>query len=492
MESRDERVISVLEWIATAIAALWIAMSFTYPFGWDQGIFSWAGDVIVRGGMPYVDAWDIKGPLVHYAYALAQSLFGVHLWSIRVLDAALLVTATIAVRRSVAAVADRAAARWAGTLYFLWYASHSYWHTAQPDGWAGMLLVLALSPLLARTTPVGSVPLGIAGLCVGLMTLFKPLFGVFLLLPLAHLAMVQGLTRVGPYVTVVAGWMFPIALMAAWFARHGALDELIAVHLKYSALYSGLGPGDPLRSTVEYVASGVMVVALPVVVYGSVVLWRRKREAAIVLVSWVALGILVVLAQNRFYAYHWLPIVPAVAILAAIGLHDLRSRMPVLAYIAYGLVLLRSVAPIVVEELRFVRWATGNMDHDAYYDAYGESGDDMKAVWWLRETARPGHVFIFGWHSGVGWLGGRQTVSRFGYSLPLMLAEGPTRSQYRAELLEALRATPPQYIVVTAQSAHILDQPMTIADFPELADLVSRVYREVAQFGEITIHEMAQ
>ena len=62
-----------------ALAAVWVTASLSWPFGWDQGILAWAGDVIHQGGMPYRDAWDIKGPLAYYLYALAQWLFGKNL-----------------------------------------------------------------------------------------------------------------------------------------------------------------------------------------------------------------------------------------------------------------------------------------------------------------------------------------------------------------------------------------------------------------------------
>src|SRR4030095_9588147 len=162
-----------------ALAALWVVMSFTYPFGWAQGLFAWVGDAIFRGGLPYRDAWDFKGPLLYYVYALAQWLLGVHLWSIRVVDAAFLGLATVAVFRTAAALADKRTARFAAVLYTLWYASHSYWHTSQPDGWAGMLLIGAVGLLLSDFYPT-TVRIAGAGFCLGLAALLKPLWLVFI------------------------------------------------------------------------------------------------------------------------------------------------------------------------------------------------------------------------------------------------------------------------------------------------------------------------
>ena len=84
----------------------------------------------------------------------------------------------------------------------------------------------------------------------------------------------------------------------------------------------------------------------------------------------------------------------------------------------------------------------------------------------------------------------RRVVSRFGFSMPLMIGEGlEIREKYRAELLDALNKTPPVYVVVAPQSEQIIGARLTIEDFPGLADFVRARYREVARFGPITIHE---
>lgn len=50
--------------------------------GRDSGIFAYVGKTILDGGVPYVDAWDNKTPMVYYINALAFSLFGINLWAL--------------------------------------------------------------------------------------------------------------------------------------------------------------------------------------------------------------------------------------------------------------------------------------------------------------------------------------------------------------------------------------------------------------------------
>jgi Dolichyl-phosphate-mannose-protein mannosyltransferase len=46
------------------------------PFERDEGAYAYISDVIQRGGIPYLDAFDHKPPAVYYFYRLAVELFG--------------------------------------------------------------------------------------------------------------------------------------------------------------------------------------------------------------------------------------------------------------------------------------------------------------------------------------------------------------------------------------------------------------------------------
>jgi 4-amino-4-deoxy-L-arabinose transferase-like glycosyltransferase len=488
----DERFRSWLVAGGIAIAALWLVMSMTYPLGWDQGLFAWMGNAIVDGGLPYRDAWDFKGPLLYYVYALAQWLFGVHLWSIRLVDAALLIIGTAGVHRTAAVLADARSARFGAVLFALWYASHSFWHTAQPDGWTGMLVMLAVAALAARESSPTFGKTATAGICLGLTVLMKPLWAALLVPPVLYLALSSATDRAKLILALFAGWALPLAVALAWFASQGALADVVDVHLRYSALYAGLASDNRLRGLAEYfLASRVMALAAPIAAYGLVVLWRTRRPTAVLLATWLAITVFLVVLQGRFYAYHWLPMLPAMAVLVTVGLCDLFDRARSFELILSIALILGCVAPICLEEARFVAWRFGAIDRQEYYNAFGEPGFDMQAVDWLRTTGAPGKIFTFGWHCAVPWLSERQSVSRFGYSLPLMMAdETSVRSSYREELIAALTADPPKYIVVGTLSEQILGTRLTIADFPEFAELVEHRYRPVAQFGTIAIYEI--
>lgn len=264
---------------------MWTGMSLSYPFGWDQGILSWAGHVVVRGGMPYRDAWDMKGPVAYYVFALTEAIFGVNLWGVRVVDAAFLILTSACIGRAVSKLTDPATGRWSAILFYLWYASHSYWHTAQPDGWAGMLMAVVMLPALVQGDLIGPLKMGLAGACVGLMSLVKPTYAVFLVLPLLSSFSTRASRWVVDAAAVMGGWIVPIALCVGWFEAHGALRDLWAVYVRYpSTAYTELGAlafGERARGLVEYLFQApVMAVGLPMVIVGALALWQTHRAPA--------------------------------------------------------------------------------------------------------------------------------------------------------------------------------------------------------------------
>ena len=122
--------------------------SLTWPFAWDPGIFTWVGDTIRHGGLPYRDAWDAKGPFACYAYALVQRSEIPTMWPVRLLDLAFVTAGAVAV----AAIVRRFVPGNAGVLtaFFLVLTHYStdFYNTAQPDAWIAAISAMAMAVLL--------------------------------------------------------------------------------------------------------------------------------------------------------------------------------------------------------------------------------------------------------------------------------------------------------------------------------------------------------
>src|SRR4030043_1552565 len=61
------------------------------PFERDEGAYAYVSDTIDRGGLPYVDAFDHKPPIIYYIYNLSFKLFGRSIASPRIMAALFLI-----------------------------------------------------------------------------------------------------------------------------------------------------------------------------------------------------------------------------------------------------------------------------------------------------------------------------------------------------------------------------------------------------------------
>ena len=193
-EVRVRQVAGALErfaWPACgALVIVWAIAYVTWPFSSDQGVLSWVGRIIADGGMPYRDAWEIRGPAPFLAYAAIARVFGVAQWPLRVLDLAILAAGAWCVASITSTFGNRATGRLAALVYVLWFASLGHHDTAQSDGWNGAMMAGVALLMLARDGAPRARHAALAGILIGLSVMSKPPYAAFLMLPaltgLAH------------------------------------------------------------------------------------------------------------------------------------------------------------------------------------------------------------------------------------------------------------------------------------------------------------------
>ncbi len=494
------------------LAAMWSLASLTLPFGWDQGIMATVGDVVVHGGMPYRDAWDIKGPLAHLWFAAAQAVFGRGQAGIRVLDLLLLVWAAVALGAAGARLTRPAAGPWIALGLVLCHSSLSYFYSAQPDGAMSLALVLGLAPLLAAPArPRHSV---VAGLVVGLGILLKPLYLAFLALPLAVVLFapeVPRRKRAGQVALVLAATLAPIVCMLIWFGARGALNDLIAVYLRYNAeSYSGVDQLDARKRLAElarYFWSGPRAPALALLVFGSFQACRRNLTSGAIIIGWLLAGVALVVVQGKFFVYHWTVIFPASVLLVAVAIDALLPRPPVhsastsavpgtrslrvLAYAALAAIVLPLAVQPAFEVKNWLRLVARVDSAPAYYARFSDAGfsaaDQMAAAAYLRAHTTAGdRIAILGYDAPVVYLSGRTNATRFAYALPLVgwRSAPATREAYQREFLAGL-TPPPAYIIV---GLLFPGKAQALSVFPEFGDLLAARYALERSFGVVDLY----
>src|SRR3989442_3117155 len=118
------------------LAAVLLLPSLFYPLARDQGVFAYVGALILKGGWPYRDVWEVKPPGIYYTYAAIIGCSGRSMGGVRACDliaaVATVLLLGVALRRVVAAEA----ARLAGLLYAALYLRLGFWGLAQAQSHA--------------------------------------------------------------------------------------------------------------------------------------------------------------------------------------------------------------------------------------------------------------------------------------------------------------------------------------------------------------------
>ena len=489
----------------------------SWPFGWDQGIYAWVGDVIVNGGLPYRDAWVMKTPLVYYTFAFAQILFGQHLFAIRLLDLILFIATSSALGAVVGRRLGWQPAVGAAVLLVLWYFSGTYWHTAEPDGWVAMIMTLGMTPLLLAGRPVSRWRYIVAGGLIGLVVLYKQLYAVFLLVPVLALLLDYRATAKREQTTpanktglmsnyLVAGtflilaFVLPVILTVWWFVSQLTLKGFMDAVVNYPAeIYVGLGVGGVgarMQGLLDYLlAIPLLLVLSPAIVFGAIETWREDRVFSGVVLCWLGLALAAIVIQGRYFNYHWIPAIPPMVILAAYGFtRALDSGRRLVARGALGLLVisgLYAAAHPGVELARWAAWKAGITKTVDYYNAFGIPGPDIRAAEFIANHSNPDDgVVIWGWNASILFMADRKSPTRFGWSMPLMMGAGTGyREAFRKEFLCDLVSNPPRWIVVAPLSEKLLGGKFSERDFPAFARFLESYYIEQTRIADHVLME---
>jgi len=506
------------------------SVSLIYPFGRDQGAYAYAGWVMLEGGAPYRDVFVFKPPMTAVVHALSIGLFGVNTWAIRALDlgwtaATALVVAAIALelwqRRDVALAA--------GLVCPLLYYQIDYWTLAQTDGWmtlpcaAAIWAVLRGGRALSQSTRRAVAWWTIAGTLAGVAVLFKytaATIGLPMLAALGWTATTYGRRAWFGLPAIVGGGALALGACALWLMAIGAWPAFVDTQLDLIPSYVDRRSDDGAATTalarlVTLRRTKLDLIPLfwaaPLALAPAILFARGRGRPAwlglgVALVWWfVALGNVV--TQGKFFDYHYLPVLAPASLIAGlgfgVGLHRLLLQLPNrklrgLSVVAVLAVLI-TVTPIGGRFRELGRVTIGRQTIEQYiasrreysFPAYNV-GEIRRVAKLLQDTTTPDQrVFLWGYEPTINVRAQRHTVSRFLYNFPLRVSWGDPA--YERELMNALRARPPDVIVVSSGDRFpgltktYKDSAALLVDFAELDSFVRERYERAETLGRYTL-----
>jgi 4-amino-4-deoxy-L-arabinose transferase-like glycosyltransferase len=233
---------------------------------------------------------------------------------------------------------------------------------------------------------------------------------------------------------------------------------------------------------------------------------ERLKPMAWLIFIWLGSAVFSVYVQGRFFFYHYLPLLPPLAILVALTLavvlrpildsrHGRKQQLGIVVLAAAVLLACTSYP----ERFRDLAKAslTPNGIGDYWKSPQQSTGDwilaeQMAVADYLRQhTVRSDRVFVWGVDPLVNFLAQKQTISRFIYNHPL--AAVWAWPGYRAELMLAFKHDTPEVFVTEHDDAtpwvmgHDLDSYRSLKEFPELREFVVANYGLATRIGRFDV-----
>jgi hypothetical protein len=332
--------------LGSLLASIFALPAWTYPFGNDQALHWYLGNHWLHGELPYVSGISSKPIGIFALHALSSWLFGAGAMAIRVSESvSVVLIGWVAAACSRPLHAPRKDGELGtGALLFagMYYLFFDYWDTAHPELWesgfvlAGLLAARRAKNVWARDCGAGALcaagfmfkfPAALPSLVVAALCATravherKPQQAAWMALLEAGARFASGLALV--FLLCVMPYALAGQLGPMWEVLH----DFIGVYTAH-ALPPGGVPG------FLYARRGAPLFALTFVLgFGGFLQARtlRDREAQHTC-GLIAAGLLMcaasVIAQGRYFAYHFVALAPFCAALCVFGLRQLPALAP--------------------------------------------------------------------------------------------------------------------------------------------------------------------
>jgi 4-amino-4-deoxy-L-arabinose transferase-like glycosyltransferase len=485
---------------------------FDVPMQRDQGVYAACGSSLLHGGAPYRDCWDTKAPLTHYTYALAQLIFGIDLKGPVILSAIISALTGIVLWRITRRWFGEAIAWGMGLAYALLIVSIPFDMNAQSEGFANLFIALAVLGVLVGFERDSRWALVGAGVSLAFAVGYK----YTIILPagaaVAMTAVMNTPVRDWPrsasrLLPLAISFVATIALFTLYLVARGALSyafEHIAFMLTQFPKVEVnpvllLFPGESGPPLFYLQRTWYQFARLPVIhiagIGGCIVAIFKRRLWAWLLTIWLVASLASVYPQKVMTLYHWtLSLAPLVVGIGAL-VWELRAQRWAVAVVTVAVAANLGVRFYIDQWLVVEKYLTGQQTKAEFY-ASQAIGDEIEVADYIKARTTPTDlIWVWGNHSIMYYWSDRLSPTRFIFNSPLMAAIGPNDYQprWKAEVLDALYAHPPSYIVITYYDRTWFDYENPVDQFavqPGYQPFLDNYYRKETTIGRFVLFRL--
>jgi len=330
--------------VLAAVCALPILLYLPFlhePFMRDEGFYATVAQLILDGDLPYRDAFDNKPPLVFGWYALSFLIFGEHVWAPRLVAAVLVSGTTLLVYVQGRLLFSGREALLAALAFALSIGVARFGTNANTEYF--MLLPL-MAGLVTFTLghKTGRLPwFLLSGVLNGIAIMTKEVsvFNLaFLVLWTLYPACRRGdLDRhhLASVALLLVGSSLAVVLTIAPFVLLGAFADFWDAAVVYTLHY--VGDRSAADRVIDLAIRGLFpfVVAGPWIALaflGCVYLMRSgDNRWGWLLAGWLVAGVISIIFVGRLFAHYYVHVLPALSLMAPLGVRFLRTSWHVAA-----------------------------------------------------------------------------------------------------------------------------------------------------------------
>jgi 4-amino-4-deoxy-L-arabinose transferase-like glycosyltransferase len=477
------------------------SISLIYPFGRDQGIYAYAGKMLLEGKINYKYVFDLKPPGVHYTFAFAELFFGKSMLSIRIFDILWQAITAIFIFLILSRLTGNNILSVMFTLlYPFLYFRYDYWHTLQADGFLNLPFTLSILLLLFSQYKTVKSFVFFSGMLFGIVLLYKYTFILFLpfILYLFYIDKRNSLTKYKRMLQYSCGVCLILIVTFAIYTVSGSLGYMTDVMFVQIPLYARIGfetssldfiLANLLRLFFGSVYSPLIIMSVGLLIYLITKNDLRFFEGALYI--WLFSAIINLIIQWKFFLYHFLVIIPPLIIISAVSFNKIRIITENYKnIITYPVIILLSCLYIIFAGKSYknnyydlVQVVTGSKSLNQAYIDKGITTDSaflisntFKAIDYVTaNTYQTDKIYIWGFDPLVYYLSGRHSSSRFIYNYPLFWKSN--NEVFRNEFMEEIELNLPELILIAHNDALYY-----ISGYPEDSWLILNHFSEFDNF----------
>ncbi len=312
-----------------------------FPLSPDLGVFLSSVRAMDSGGVPYINIFDIKPPIVFYFFQFLTKIFGSQEWSIRLFDFIVqLATVNFAYYITMKLANSKLRAYTTGIIYILTYLILNFNNTSQIESFSALVFMFAIYIHLINKKKYLYVLFGIS---VGLLTGMKYTMGMMLAVLLfddlfANKYILKGLKLkelTSKYLLIGAGFIVSFSAglipyldpqvfsgfreMSAYFNYYTSLPHIDSNSIKFS-----------LKAMAEFFGDNNSIAVWSMFIIGLISYIRNRKTNSLgdnrfIFVSFLLfIGyLLTVVIERKFFLYHLSRLDIFISIIAAGGLSSI-------------------------------------------------------------------------------------------------------------------------------------------------------------------------